>query len=414
MSTLQTTLSPHLGRATKIVLIHRRSSEFRMRGVWEVLLMLFALPFVVVYILGVGILMIGGGAFGGGGGGFESDGGGGGSGRSSGSGRGGAEVKVSRFRRYFATLEVRLLDKAGTCLAQHSTRIDDAGQADRFVAEVLELAAGARLLVEERAAVSDDPHAAGLLAAHWYGGRPLMAAPQTRNVAELEEALALGGFVVERDGSSVVISRQDKIIEFGAALFQLILVPALIGLGALAFTAQFGPFAPFVAVALIPMALVALVVKWAEVKTFLLEIIAGLLFAKERHRLELRPDGVHYRGRVLWSMQRMSTKGSALIGLQLRGTLTHDRAVDYEPAHIYLVSQQGTMVLPERFAGNHGPLLHAWLLAVLGQQLEAQRAADPSSRCAYCGSLYDWATTPNCPGCGAAHPMAHAPAWSPG
>lgn len=367
----------------RLAVVHQRTREFRLWGLFELLLK--ALAFIILIPLWI-ILLFSALSLEGGGGG---DSGGGSSTKNKRDSYG----RSSLFS-YHHELVVRLIGADGSTLAERTARAESEAHAEQLVASVLAFAERARLVVSE--SIDVNPGRAGPVesAQIWFGGRALMSGPGLRSAASLEPELVQAGFQFERNKGEIVVRRSFAPMSFWVpVVLAAIVAAAIVVIGIVGTPLSLILGAPFL--------VFAMWVARREIGEGLFELLCGLLRLHERFEVRLTPGSVAYRFRNGWRSAAGSTEGANLVAVGFSGGLGAPPMIDRRAPRVRVVGREQSVSLPAKLTAGVGPMFAEWLASTIIDLRAAHGEHDFRSKCAYCGTLYDLDDHDACPKCGA-------------
>lgn len=377
-------LGRHLDGVVRLELVHQRTRSFRLWGLFEMVLKVFA--FIILIPLWIVLLFSA----------LSLDGGGDGGG-----GSGGSNQKDRRKRygksslfTYHHELLLRLVGADGATIDTRRVRAESAAHAEQLVATVLAYAERARLVVSESADLNPDRSGPTESLQAWYGGRAFMSPPGLRSAASLKPELLQAGFQFDDDQGTIVIRRAFAPMNFWVP-FVLI---ALIAAATLTIGIVGTPLSLILAA---PFLLFSLWVARAEVGGALFEFFCALVRMHERYELRLTPGTISYKHRHAWRRSSGSTEGANLVAVGYSGGLGPGPMIDRQAPQLRVVGREQSLILPAKLTEGVGPMFAEWLASTMIELSGAHSAHDFRSRCAYCGSLYDLDAHSGCPKCGA-------------
>lgn len=257
----------------------------------------------------------------------------------------------------------RVVDADGSVRTVPGVSVDEA-RYGRALGELLLRADAARITVVERIS-------GGAPAALWFGGQPLLQAPEALDSARAQRVLQGDGVKVETSAARLSLTvPHDQPGAIGAWLALVLLAPLLVWtaggrdrLGAL----------------------------W--------DATQGRLWS---HRLEVDAGGlVHVEQRGERVLARHRVDRADLLGLAWGPVLSDGPRVRRVGPLLRLTSRQNTLNINLPMDDNSGAALRE-LLVIGAQRLwQLPSAASAPAHCPYCATLYPFAPGATCPSCGA-------------
>lgn len=352
-------LARPLPDVARVVVEHRKVEEFRLMGVLELSLGL------VCFICLLPVLLVLGAA------GDDSGGADGGDIRL-------PSIKSRLYSRYHE-LHVGLLDAWGRRLGEAAFRPGTEAEGQAAVASVLEAASRQNLVVVEMLSGS-----AGEVAEVWYGGRPLMARPETLNEVEAVGFLRRSGLEVDAGPGALTVVDTAAPLTLGQRLLFVLLAIVML------------PFIP--------------ILMFAERGRRALahgarDILGG---PPEQRVITARAESLEchrQRGEEKWD--KMLIDGRDLVGITFSPTLGYDRDLTRHAASLRLLGRRSSrMILWPGLEAYGRALRDALLAATLRLRQERPELGllgdgPHPTKCPYCRALYVMEPGATCPSCGA-------------
>lgn len=343
----------------RVAIEHHRVEEFRPLGLIELSLGLVCFVCLLPVIILVGTAS--------------------GSGDTTGSGDIDLPSIRSRLYNRYHELGVRLLDAWGRPLGEARFRPRTEAEGHAAVASVLEAAGRQGLVVVETLSGS-----AAEVAEVWYGGRPLMARPETVNEAEAVAFLERSGLQVKRaPGELTIVETAPPLSALQRVLFGMLAVVALPFMLFLLFSAD----------------------ARRTLRHTLQKVFGG---PPEQHVITARAESLEafrQRGSEQWDRELID--GRDLIGIAFSPTLGYDRQITRHPASLRLLGRRASRLIVWPGMETYGRALRD---ALLGATLRLRQERPElgllgdgphPTKCPYCRALYVMQPGATCPSCGA-------------